>query len=341
MPFLIKKYRKIFIADIALIIVFAILLIVNVKCSNCLENYLPKLLISFFTVCIAIVELGDVFQKKRRKKRALYFLIIALFLTTVWDTGKESIDFREEVERRNNQITTDSIRFVKIIDSLSTSLSRLEEISGSVISSFNEVLNVKKSVGEQKPILNNILYTTAKSSEQTELLTSENQPNLVIYDKHFSAYFDNNALNIEAYPVNIGNGQAYDVKIFYQVLHISETRPLSLIQNRETNEIYPKRWTKLIPALPGHSGSYKTRIKLKTDLTKKFLQDNGGVWILVYSISYSDFTKKNNTTLTKTVSGKLNENGDFDIKYDNINLQNLKPVLTQLDYNFSDFIFVN
>lgn len=341
-----KKYRRLLFLILAIFIIGLLLLTLNLICSNCLEGSWAKIFISLFTVFIAVLELGDIFPNKRHKKIAIYISVIALFLVSIWDTGKENIEYTKEANKRDSLITVDSLRSAKIIEGLNKNIIQLEEISGSVITSLQEVSSVKESVGEQKPILIDILTNTTESSKQTELLMGDNQPNLVIYSERFRAYFDNEGyLNIKAILGNVGNGIAYDIQIFYQVLYIEKSKfapntdGVSLVFEKDSNKLYPKQWTKLSEStLPAHIVDHKNETSLKPSLTRKDFKDNNSSWALIYSISYLDFTKSKRISKTLTVLGTINENNQFDLRYNVVNLEPLKEYFEN-NFGMGEYIF--
>lgn len=350
MLFFKKKYRKFNILGVILIILISILLLFAFDLSVFFAGYLSKILILVCTACIAIVEFGDVFKRKKQKKKALYSLVIALFLISLWDTGKESIDFESEARKRDSLITVDSLRFVKIVNDLSTSIGQLEEISGSVVKSLEEVVDVKNRVGEQSSVLKSISLNTSKSSWQTELLIDNNQPNLTIQNRPVQAYFDEkDFLNIKVFPVNTGNGIAYDIMVFYQVMFLeNKSTPsapnqydVSTVYNaKNEGNLFPKQWTRLPTSqLLAHTGSQKNQMIITPSITKKAFKNKNCSWVLVYSISCFDFTKSKRISRTYTVIGKLKENNEFELEYNLLNLENIKSYFEQ-ELNLGQFIFL-
>ena len=339
-----KRYQKPLYLGLALFIVSLTLISINLWCSNCFKGNWAKILLSLCTVLIAVIELGDIFKNKYYKKVALYILVIALFLANVWDTGKESIDYQKEVDKRDSLITVDSLRFARIVNDLRTNIIQLEHISGSVVNSLNEVVNVKKSVGQQKPILENILNSTLDSKGKTRQLINAKKAKPSFYGRFTKGFFKSDSLNIEIHPVNVGNSRLLNVDIFYQIMFLEKIDdPLktgvSLVYDcNNSGKLYPKKWTKLADVLDPNVTSLEMTTVLKPCLTKKDFKTEDNKWVLVYSIRGLDDFTQTEVRKTLTIIGVLRKDKTFNLQYNNVDLKVIKEYFEN-SFNLGEYIF--
>lgn len=339
-----KKDRKVITLFLILIAVGILLLAVNAICGNCFDGSWAKIFISLFTIVLAIIELGDLFEKKTHRKIALYVTVVILFLVGVWDIGSESIEYKRDARVRDSLIKVDSLRSAKIISDLNKNLTGLEKLSGQVLSSFKEVDSLKRGIKEQKPILNNILNNTVESKGKTNSLINDKQPSLTISKRYSTIKFDNEGnLSLEVRIGNSGFGYAKKIKVFYQVA-LAKPSPAGdyysyfhLVGDKKSQtKTYPKEWTEFDGVLrPGVANHV---INLTPNLHRKELVGTDGLWFLIYSTSCMDFAD-NEIKRTIVMAGHTNDQGHIDTKFGGLNLNDLKQFMEE-NYQMGEFIFV-
>ncbi len=349
---LLARYRwvkRIVIILLVLLLVFVGWMIYVENQDYLLKDYWLKLITIFLGVAIAaIIDIGGFLDdKKQLRKSILYCLFGSLLVFTVWNTTNESISDRKAEIERDSLIKVDSLRFDRIVKDFTKNIHKLDSISGQVLVAFDEVINIKKGISEQKPILGTILNNTSESFKETESLIEANAPNLLLGSSRTTAHFDHDgSLMITLFPANLGFGVAKNAKVFYQVFYatVRDTATKSgsfRLVGPKGNPLgtYPKEWTKLeVDYFTPSMGSGKNRIHLRPSLNKSDFLGNKNYWFVIYSTMCSDYRDE---TILKSIviDGELNEAGGIDLFYNRLQLEPIKEYLER-HFEMGEYVFL-
>lgn len=317
---MLKWFRKILspvnykLLNLILVIVSTvwILVLVNLDCHQCLEDSWAKICITYFTILITIIELGGIFKKPKHKKIAIFITILSLFLVNVWDTRKESIEYKKEIEDRKDLIKADSIRLERIFIGLRHNFSKAEATSRLVVET-NQVLDeVKDKISNQVLRLEDVVR---KSEEYVELQNSiflSKKPNLVLRSTKTIVDIDSTGTikAVKAHIENAGGRSAYNIKLF-GLLVFYDSKKDRFIENIDLEKEEKIIELKSLPSAEfGGTNTLLFGVRSNKNINY-FKSEEGNFWILVVLMVYEDeFSQTQRRTYY--LSGEYQGNEEFD-----------------------------
>lgn len=250
-------------------------------------NDILKLIVTLLTFALAAIEFDFLikFKNKNKKKRWIGVLFIALIISTIWDTTKESIDNRDSEIARDKSIKVDSLRSIKIINNLNRTLQNFNHL--------DESLKIMKdSIDKQVFVVNNILKNAEKVSQQQEIDFNLARPKILFYSMMYNTTFnkDSTLKELRIDFVNKGKRVANNfISKFEVIKYDNASEKFTKINIDKEKEIPNIESTRIEPQqLTG--GNYHITLKIKPNTIKFSKKDK---LIISVKLTYDDLYLKN------------------------------------------------